>query len=123
MTMESTNKPQAETRHTNICPNDSVFICEEEGLAMTGGGYARMYSALNGIQTIAAILFQRELGKTCDCGIVISDNVGVGLLNALGSCTELAQLVLDGGGSYSRLIGADSADYRTVERLVHGKPG
>lgn len=88
---------------------------------MNGAGHARMYSALHGIQTIAAILFQREIDRSCEGGIVISENVGVGLLNALGSCAEFAQNLLDGEGFHSRTISTDHADYPALEHLVKGR--
>jgi len=132
--MSKTNKPQAPAqprasveksgpdKGVDICPVGSVFNCTTEGLATTGDGRARMYSALHGIETLAALLFQRELDKDCGCGIEISQNVTLGLLSALGSCTEFAQNMLDGSGGRSRIIDTKGADYPALERLVSGGP-
>ena len=115
-------KTPTEAQGVNICPVDSVFNCDGEGVAMTGEGHARMSAALDGIQTIAALLFQREIERSCEGGIFISESVGVGLLSALGSCTELAQYILEGEGYYSRTISTGHADYPTLERLANGRP-
>ena len=111
-----------EGQGVDICPQGNVFICRSEGVALTGEGGARMYSALDGIHTITAILFQRELDRSCEGGIVVSENAAMGLLNALGSCTELAQCLLKGWRGYSRAIDTSSADYAALDRFVKGVP-
>ena len=106
----------------DICPEGSVFNCNTAGVVMSGKGYARMYSALDGIQTLTALLFQREIDRDCPRGIVVSENVSIGLLNALGACTEFAQFMFDGGGGHSRTIDTDHADYPALKRLVNSRP-
>jgi hypothetical protein len=56
------------------------------------------------------------------CGIVVSQNVAMGLLSALGSCAELAQYLLDGKGYDSRSISTGHADYPVLERIANGLP-
>jgi hypothetical protein len=115
--------PPTEAQGVDICPDDSVFTCDDEGVVMTGRGRARMYSALNGIQTLSALLLQRELDRDCPGGVVIGQNVAVGLLNALGSCAELADCLMDGQGIHSRTIATDTPDYLALVDLVHRRPG
>jgi hypothetical protein len=102
----------------NVCPVGSVFNCNAEGLAMTGDGYARMLSALDGIEAISAILFQREVDAEHERGIVIDKNTSVGLLNALGVCTEHAKHLMAGSGGHTRNISTTHADYPALERLA-----
>jgi hypothetical protein len=113
----------AEVQGIDICPEDSVFNCETEGVVMTGKGCARMYSVLDGIQTIAALLFQRELDRGNEGGIVIGQNVSIGLLNALGSCAELASILMNGQGGHSRTIATDAPEYLALVELARGTPG
>ena len=129
--MRDTTKPKAATgasptptkaQGLDICPEDTVFNCDGEGVVMTGKGHARMSSALDGIQTLTALLFQRELDMDSGCGIVINQKSAIGLLCALGSCTELAQYLLEGEGYYSRTIRTGHADYPALERLANGGP-
>jgi hypothetical protein len=116
------DEAQQENQGMDICPENSVFNCDGEGVVMTGKGHARMSSALEGIQTLASLLFQRELDMESGCGIVVNQKVAIGLLSALGSCAELAQYLLEGEGYYSRTISTDHADYPALERLANGRP-
>jgi hypothetical protein len=107
----------------SICQDEGVFNCTSNGVVMNGNGHARMYSALDGIKTLTSILFQRELDRDCDVGIIIDQNIAIGLLNALGSCAELANYLMDGQGGHSRAIGDHEPDYTALQSLVTGRPG
>ena len=56
--------------------------------------------ALNGIQTLTAILMQREVDTECEGSslLVLSAPVACGLLDAIASCAALVGDTLDRGG-------------------------
>ena len=91
-----------EEKGGDICPEGGVFNCTADGAVIAAKGCARMYSALDGIKTLTAILFQNELDKDCENVTVMSQNTAIGLLNALGSCAEFASSLMDGHGHHSR---------------------
>ena len=55
--------------------------------------------ALNGIQTLTAILMQREVDTECEGPglLVLSAPVACGLLEAVASCARLVELTIDRG--------------------------
>ena len=105
----------------DLCTRD-VFTCNTEGIVLTGEGYARMYAALDGIQTIAAIMQQLQVDKDGVGGIHASPGAMSGLISALGTCNAFAQNLLCGQNHCSRVIDTHNADYQTLERLVIGRP-
>jgi len=110
------------TERVDMCPADGAFTCNGEGLAMTGRGHARMYSALDGIQTLTALLVRRELDRDYE-GADMSQSTALGLLNAMVCCAELAHNLLNGDGCQSRAIRTSAPDYAELARLVLGRPG
>jgi hypothetical protein len=110
-----------EAPQAGLCTRD-VFTCDTEGIVLTGEGYARMYAALDGIQTIAAIMQQLQVDKDGFGGVQASPEAMYGLISALGVCNEFAQNLLCGQNHFSRVIDTHNAAYQTIERLMVGRP-
>ena len=70
------------------------------GVILTDFETARLATALQGVQAIAAVLQQRELGSDQDPGDGLSfdSNVAHGLIAALATCAEFAEGIVDHGG-------------------------
>ena len=120
--VDANDNPVGNSSSPGMCPADGAFTCNGEGVAMTGRGYARMYSALDGIQTLTGLLVQRELNRDYE-GADMSQCTALGLLNAMGCCAELAHVLMNGDGGQSRAIGTSSPGYPELVRLVQSRPG
>lgn len=72
---------------------------EEGGRALNKFDRATADMALNGIQTLTAILMQREVDTECEGAglLVLSAPVACGLLEAVASCARLVELTIDRG--------------------------
>ena len=83
-------------------PHDNAFdvLRNGHGVILTEFETARLATALQGVQAIAAVLQQRELGSDQDPGDGLSfdSNVAHGLIAALATCAEFAEGVVDHGG-------------------------
>ena len=77
------------------------------GVILTEFETARLATALQGVQAIAAVLQQRELDSDQDPGDGLSfdSNVAQGLIAALATCAKYAEGIVDTGG----LMGARAA--------------
>lgn len=83
------------------------------GVILTEFETARLSTALQGIQTIAAVLQQRELDAELEqepgAGLSFDSQVAQGLIAALATCADYAEDIVDMGG----LMG---------QRAEHGTP-
>ena len=90
-------------------PHDNAFdvLRNGHGVILTDFETARLATALQGVQAIAAVLQQRELDSDQDPGDGLSfdSNVAQGLIAALATCTKYAEGIVDKGG----LMGARAA--------------
>ena len=70
------------------------------GVILTEFETARLATALQGVQAIAAVLQQRELDSDQDPGDGLSfdSNVAQGLIAALATCAKYAEGIVDHGG-------------------------
>ena len=70
------------------------------GVILTEFETARLATALQGVQAIAAVLQQRELDSDQDPGDGLSfdSNVAQGLIAALATCAKYAEGIVDTGG-------------------------
>ena len=70
------------------------------GVILTEFETARLATALQGVQAIAAVLQQRELDSDQDPGDGLSfdSNVAQGLIAALATCAKYADGIVDHGG-------------------------
>jgi len=73
---------------------------EEGGRALNKFDRATADMALSGIQTMSALLMQREVDTECEGSslLVLSAPVACGLLDAIASCAALVGDTLDRGG-------------------------
>ena len=82
--------------------HDNAFdvLRNGHGVILTDFETARLATALQGVQAIAAVLQQRELGSDQDPGDGLSfdSNVAHGLIAALATCAEFAEGIVDHGG-------------------------
>lgn len=81
-------------------PSPEAFRADNTGAALSKFDRARVDAALNGIQTLTAILMQRELDTECEGPglLVLSAPVARGLLDAIASCAALVGDTIDRGG-------------------------
>ena len=83
-------------------PHDNAFdvLRNSHGVILTEFETARLATALQGVQAIAAVLQQRELGSDQDPGDGLSfdSNVAQGLIAALATCAKYAEGIVDLGG-------------------------
>ena len=83
-------------------PHDNAFdvLRNSHGVILTEFETARLATALQGVQAIAAVLQQRELGSDQDPGDGLSfdSNVAQGLIAALATCAKYAEGIVDAGG-------------------------
>ena len=83
-------------------PHDNAFdvLRNGHGVILTDFETARLATALQGVQAIAAVLQQRELGSDQDPGDGLSfdSNVAQGLIAALATCAKYAEGIVDTGG-------------------------
>ena len=90
-------------------PHDNAFdvLRNSHGVILTEFETARLATALQGVQAIAAVLQQRELDSDQDPGDGLSfdSNVAQGLIAALATCAKYAEGIVDTGG----LMGARAA--------------
>ena len=93
--------------HADVCE----VLSNSHGLILPAYEVARLETALQGIQTITAVLQQRELDEEMETGegVTFGPNVAMGLLSALATCAAFAQGTVETGG----LAG---------ERARHGTP-
>lgn len=98
----------------------NCFSVREHGTALTSEGYARLYAALEGIQTINALIHQDAVDKDCIGGIALSHNVVVGLTSAISVCADYAEIILNGQSINSKALMQGSPEYQQLERLVRG---
>ena len=90
------------------------------GVILTDFETARLATALQGVQAIAAVLQQRELDSDQDPGDGLSfdSNVAHGLIAALATCAEFAEGIVDHGG----LMGARAAfGSPAYDRLIQAR--
>ena len=103
-------------------PHDNAFdvLRNGHGVILTEFETARLATALQGVQAIAAVLQQRELGSDQDPGDGLSfdSNVAQGLIAALATCAKYAEGIVDHGG----LMGA-RAEHGTkaYDRLIQAR--
>ena len=92
-------------------PHDNAFdvLRNGHGVIMTDFETARLATALQGVQAIAAVLQRREidveLGEGCINALTFGPNVAQGLIAALATCAKYAEGIVDTGG----LMGARAA--------------
>ena len=81
-------------------PSPEAFRADNTGAALSKFDRARVDAALNGIQTLTAILMQREVDSDCEgAGLLVLDSrVACGILDAIGSCARLVEDTIDRGG-------------------------
>ena len=83
-------------------PHDNAFdvLRNGHGVILTDFETARLATALQGVQAIAAVLQQRELDSDQDPGDGLSfdSNVAQGLIAALATCAKYAEGIVDHGG-------------------------
>lgn len=90
------------------------------GVILTEFETARLATALQGVQAIAAVLQQRELDSDQDPGDGLSfdSNVAQGLIAALATCAKYAEGIVDHGG----LLGARAAfGSPAYDRLIQAR--
>ena len=102
--------------------HDNAFdvLRNGHGVILTDFETARLATALQGVQAIAAVLQQRELGSDQDPGDGLSfdSNVAHGLIAALATCAEFAEGIVDHGG----LMGARAAfGSPAYDRLIQAR--
>ena len=83
---------------------------------------ARLATALQGVQAIAAVLQRREidveLGEGCINALTFGPNVAQGLIAALATCAKYAEGIVDHGG----LMGARAAfGSPAYDRLIQAR--
>ena len=103
-------------------PHDNAFdvLRNGHGVILTEFETARLATALQGVQAIAAVLQQRELGSDQDPGDGLSfdSNVAHGLIAALATCAKYAEGIVDHGG----LMGARAAfGSPAYDRLIQAR--
>ena len=103
-------------------PHDNAFdvLRNGHGVILTEFETARLATALQGVQAIAAVLQQRELDSDQDPGDGLSfdSNVAQGLIAALATCTKYAEGIVDKGG----LMGARAAfGSKAYDRLIQAR--
>ena len=90
-------------------PHDNALdvLRNSHGVILTEFETARLATALQGVQAIAAVLQQRELDSDQDPGDGLSfdSNVAQDLIAALATCAKYAEGIVDTGG----LMGARAA--------------
>ena len=85
-------------------PHDNAFdvLRNSHGVILTEFETARLATALQGVQAIAAVLQRREidveLGEGCINALTFGTNVAQGLIAALATCAEFAEGIIDHGG-------------------------
>ena len=86
----------------NSIPHANAFdvLRNGHGVILTEFETARIATALQGVQAIAAVLQQRELDSDQDPGDGLSfdSNVAQGLIAALATCAKYAEGIVDHGG-------------------------
>ena len=106
------------------CPTtihlQNTFTMDEHGAAISKEGCAQLLSALSGIQTVNALIFQAAIDKECTGGIALHHNVIVGLTNAVAVCADYSEQILSGHRFMSKAIKPDSAAYATLKTLMGG---
>ena len=103
-------------------PHDNAFdvLRNGHGVILTEFETARLATALQGVQAIAAVLQQRELDSDQDPGDGLSfdSNVAQGLIAALATCAKYAEGIVDHGG----LMGARAAfGSPAYDRLIQAR--
>ena len=103
-------------------PHDNAFdvLRNSHGVILTEFETARLATALQGVQAIAAVLQQRELDSDQDPGDGLSfdSNVAHGLIAALATCAKYAEGIVDHGG----LLGARAAfGSPAYDRLIQAR--
>ncbi len=85
-------------------PHDNAFdvLRNGHGVILTEFETARLATALQGVQAIAAVLQRREidveLGEGCINALTFGTNVAQGLIAALATCAKYAEGIVDTGG-------------------------
>ena len=91
--------------------HDNAFdvLRNGHGVILTDFETARLATALQGVQAIAAVLQRREidveLGEGCINALTFGPNVAQGLIAALSTCAKYAEGIVETGG----LMGARAA--------------
>ena len=85
-----------------MAPRDIFEICEDtDGVIMNARGRNRASVAMSAIETLTAVLFQRELDTENESGLEMSSSVAIGLIQALGVCAAFVSEHIDGHGAVS----------------------
>lgn len=83
-------------------PHADAFeaLDRSHGLVLPAHEVARLMTALEGAQAIAAIFQQREVDQESGNGegVTFGPRVAIGLVSALASCAALAQAIIETGG-------------------------
>ena len=85
-------------------PHDNAIdvLRNGHGVVLTEFETARLATALQGVQAIAAVLQRREidveLGEGCINALTFGTNVAQGLIAALATCAKYAEGIVDTGG-------------------------
>lgn len=92
--------PDDEDNRMPMAPRDVFEICEDnDGTIMNARGRNRAAVAISAIETLAAVLFQKELDTKNEAGLVMSQSVALGLIQALGVCAEFVSEHINGYGA------------------------
>ena len=89
---ESPDMATEETFQTFPFADSFEVLADDSAVYLCGQSVARLNSATQGIQTLVAMLMQRELDADVDltAPCKFGPNVAMGILNALACCTEVA---------------------------------
>ena len=84
----------------NSIPHADAFevLHDGHGFILAAHEVARLTTALEGIQTLTAVLQQREIDQDNGEGVTFGPRVAIGLVSALASCAALAQAIIETGG-------------------------
>ena len=116
--------------HKSI-PHHNAFdvLRNSHGVILTELETSRLATALQGVQTIAAILQQRELDVDQDPGdgLTFDSNVAQGLIAALATCAKYAEGIVDTGGLMGQCATHDTPAYAELDaarlRIMKAKRG
>ena len=89
---ESHDMATEETFQTSPFADSFEVLADDSAVYLCGQSVARLTSATQGIQTLVAMLMQREVDADVDLTTPckFGPNVAMGILNAIACCTEVA---------------------------------
>ena len=102
-------------------PHDNAFdvLRNSHGVILTEFETARLATALQGVQAIAAVLQRREidveLGEGCINALTFGPNVAQGLIAALATCAKYAEGIVDTGGLMGQCATHNTTAYAELE--------